>query len=65
VNLKNLAWEKSIFLMIPAVIKNDLPQTPDDVIDIWLTTHFERFGWPPRISNEWRYILGLGNDLEF
>lgn len=43
------------------VIKADLPNTPDDVIDIWLLPHSKRkgFGWPPRKNNEWKYVLGL------
>lgn len=44
-------------------IRTDIPNTPDDVIDIWLIPHFKRFHWPPTAGNEWRYVLGLGNDL--
>lgn len=49
------------------LIKSDLPNTPDDVIDVWLLPHSKRqgFGWPPRIDNEWRYVLGLGRDLSY
>jgi hypothetical protein len=46
-------------------IRADLPDMPDEVISIWLSIHFGRFGWPPKIDNDWRYVLGLGRDLKF
>lgn len=49
--------------MAVATIRTDAPNTPDDVIDIWLVPHFNRFGWPPTQSNQWQYVLGRGNDL--
>ncbi len=46
-------------------LKADLPNTPEEVISVWLLTHFKRFGWSPQVDNDWRYILGLGNGLQF
>jgi hypothetical protein len=46
-------------------IKADLPNFPEEVIDGWLMTHFKRFGWPPKVGNDWRYILRPGNDLSY
>ena len=43
----------------------DLPHMPSDIINTWLIPHYNRFGWPPKIDNEWRFILGPGNDLSF
>jgi hypothetical protein len=48
-----------------AKLKHDLPNMPDEVIEDWLLTHYHRFGWPPKIDNEWRYILRPGNDLSY
>jgi hypothetical protein len=47
------------------MMQADLPNMPTDVIDIWLSTFYNRFGWPPELDNEWRYVLGQGNDLAF
>ena len=47
------------------IMKADLPDMPDEVIDGWLATHYNRFGWPPRVDNEWRYVLRPGNDLSY
>ncbi len=47
------------------IMQADLPNMPAEIIDIWLLTHYKRFGWPPRVDNDWRYILGSGNDLSF
>lgn len=47
------------------LIKTDLPETPDEVIDIWLSTFFRRFGWPPRNDNDWRYVLRGSKDLAY
>jgi hypothetical protein len=46
-------------------IKADLPDMPDEVIEDWLLTHHKRFGWPPRVDNDWRYVLRQGNDLGY
>ena len=46
-----------------AIMKADLPNWPDDVIDGWLVTFYNRFGWPPRGDNDWRYIIGRNRDL--
>ena len=47
------------------IIKADLPNTPDDIINTWLLTYFKKLGWQPKIDNDWRYILGVGRGLEF
>jgi hypothetical protein len=46
-------------------LKADLPHMPDEVIEGWLMTHHGRFGWPPRVDNDWRYVLRSGNDLVY
>jgi hypothetical protein len=56
---------RDCFSMDMSVIRTDLPNTPNEVISVWLSTHFKRFGWPPRVDNDWRYVLGLGRDLQF
>ena len=43
----------------------DLPNLPVEIIDTWHLTFYKSFGWPPRIDNEWRYVLGPGNDRIF
>jgi hypothetical protein len=38
---------------------------PDEIIDMWLVPQYRRFGWPPTLTNDWRYVLLPGNDLRF
>lgn len=47
------------------ILKPDLPNMPDEVIDVWLMTHYRRFGWPPTANPQWKYIFGLGRPLEY
>jgi hypothetical protein len=46
-------------------LRVDLPDMPEEVIEGWLMTHYGRFGWPPRVDNDWRYVLRPGNDLGY
>ena len=48
-----------------ATVKSDLPEFPDEVIEIWLSTFVRRFGWPPSAENDWRFILRETRDLEY
>ena len=49
-------------------LKADLPNFPDNVIEIWLKTYVGQHGWPPGSPrdrrNSWRYLLAL-KDLSF
>lgn len=49
------------------MIQADLPETPAEVIDIWLVPHSKRdkFGWPPTPSSDWRYMLRGQNGLRY
>lgn len=47
------------------ILKPDLPNMPDEVIEVWLITHFNRFGWPPSSNREWRYIFGLNREFSY
>ena len=46
-------------------IKADIPETPDEVINIWLSDCINRFGWPPENENDWRYVLRGSKDLAY
>jgi hypothetical protein len=48
-------------------IQTDLPNMPEEVVDIWLKPLSERndTGWPPSKQNSWRYILGKERDLAY
>lgn len=47
------------------LIKDTLPNFPDEVIKEWLLPFAESEGWPPQLGsdgvalNRWRYLLGL------
>jgi len=47
------------------LIKDSLPNFPDEVIKEWLLPFAESEGWPPQLGydgvplNQWRYLLGL------
>ena len=49
-------------------LKADLPNFPENVIEIWLKTYVGQHGWPPGgprdRRNSWRYLLGV-KDLSF
>lgn len=46
-------------------IKRDLPDFPDDVIDVWLSTFVRRFGWPPEVHPGWGSVLKGTGDSDF
>jgi hypothetical protein len=52
--------------MLNAILQ-DLPDMPPDVVEKWLlpTARRPNFGWPPTLTNEWRFVLGRGNDLAY
>ncbi|MDO8422844.1 MAG: ParB N-terminal domain-containing protein [Parvibaculum sp.] len=47
------------------ILKPDLPNMPDEVIEVWLVPHYQRFGWPPSANRDWRYIFGLDRPFEY
>lgn len=48
-----------------SIIKDSLPYTPTDIIDIWLAPIAKNYGWPPSQYNNWRYVLGKERRLEY
>ena len=46
-------------------VRADLPNTPDEIIEIWLSTFIGRFGWPPALGNGWKYVLRGSKDLSY
>jgi hypothetical protein len=46
-------------------VRADLPRTPDEIIEVWLSTFIRRFGWPPAPGNDWKYVLRGSKDLSY
>lgn len=52
--------------MTVELIAADLPNIPEEVVEIWLLPHYNRFKvWPPTLDSEWRFVLGRGRDLKY
>ena len=47
------------------IIQKILPNTPSEVISIWLAPIADTHGWPPTQDNDWRYVLGKDRNLEY
>jgi hypothetical protein len=49
------------------MMQSYIPNTPEEVIDIWLRPHSTRegFGWPPKPDSDWRYVLREQNGFEY